>query len=334
LIPAVLNQLHNWIGGFGGWAPWIYLMLFVDAAILLLWRQEVMTRRGVEGTVLGTLIMPYCSGLGNLLFVAVMLRQNGTGHEVMVNCLVNNATNVTLLIGLPTLLWGMALIPSEKVKKKEERGFRLNRLAVLMTLVAVFFFTGSTWALSLDGTLDRGDGMVLIGIFLFWQVLQVFEVLKQNVAEGRVPSPQIVLDLLLIVLGGVVTYFAIEGAVNWLGTQKSGFISGANLGWLSGFLMVLPNALMAIYYGWRRSPDIVYSSQMGDGHMCIPLCIGLFAVFRDMTLPALFVPALVLILVSTSVHGAFLLLLGRLPRWAGLAFVGVFGYFLYTGMLK
>ena len=32
-----------------------------------------MLKHGMEGTALGTIIMPYCSGLGNLLFVLMIL---------------------------------------------------------------------------------------------------------------------------------------------------------------------------------------------------------------------------------------------------------------------
>ena len=43
--------------------------------------------------------------------------------------------------------------------------------------------------------------------------------------------------------------------------------------------MVLPNAMLALYFGWRRKPEVVYSSQVGDGHICLPLCVGIFAAF-------------------------------------------------------
>ena len=53
------------------------LGLFIAASLLMTWRLEVMTTRGVEGTVLGTLVMPYCSGMGNLIFAFVMGAKGG-----------------------------------------------------------------------------------------------------------------------------------------------------------------------------------------------------------------------------------------------------------------
>ena len=103
-----------------------------------------MARKGVEGTVLGTLVMPYCSGMGNLIFAFVMGIKHGSGREVFSNSLVNNITNLTLLIGLPAAFWGMNILPSAKPKagkKANARKYQINRLSLLLTLTAVLFFT-------------------------------------------------------------------------------------------------------------------------------------------------------------------------------------------------
>jgi len=38
---------------------------------------------------------------------------------VLINSLVNNVTNMTLLIGLPTVFWGMNVLPAGKAKKNK-----------------------------------------------------------------------------------------------------------------------------------------------------------------------------------------------------------------------
>src|SRR5436190_13239808 len=172
----------------GGWAPWWFLCLFVAASFLMIWRLEAMTQSGVEGTVLGTLVMPYCSGMGNLIFAFVMGARHGSGRDVLSNSLVNNVTNMTLLIGLPAAIWGMHVLPSAKGKtgkKSNNKKHEINRLSLLLTLAAVLFFTGAVWALGRDGQIDFSDGLVLIGLFLFWQTFHVFEVLKSNVRQGK-----------------------------------------------------------------------------------------------------------------------------------------------------
>jgi len=329
----MLESLHNAINGWGIWAPLLYLCLFIDASLLMIWRQEAMTKKGMEGTALGTLIMPYCSGLGNLLFVLVMVRRAGSGGEVMTNCIVNNVTNLTLLIGLPTIIWGMAVIPVGKVKAKEVQVHQLNRLSLLATMAAVFFFSGAVWVLSLDGSLNRGDGMALVGLFLFWQAVQVFDTMKSNVQKNQILPKSLVLDFALIAIGGFVSYFSIEGIVDWLMTSENRFLNKDNLGLLTGWLMVLPNALMAIYYAWRKRSDIVYSSQVGDGHICIPLCVGLFALFHAIPATDGVRNGLIIIGVATAVHFCFVAFVGRLPRWAGAVMAISYIVLLVTGLV-
>src|SRR5690606_202777 len=111
-------------------------------------------------------------------------RNGGSGEEVMTNSLVNNVTNMTLLLGLPALFWSMNLFPRGNGKKKKSdrksasraSEQKINRLSLLLTLTAVFAFTGAVWALARDGRLDFNDGLVLVGLFLFWQIFHVFEV--------------------------------------------------------------------------------------------------------------------------------------------------------------
>ena len=329
-----MNALEREIQALG---PWGLVGLFLASSFLLIWRLERMGKGGVEGTVLGTLVMPYCSGIGNLLFVYVIGRSPIAGTEVMTNCLVNNVTNLTLLIGLPAILWGMNLSPQStggaKKRKKGEVERRVNRLSLLLTLTAVLFFTGAVWALGRDGKLDFGDGLVLIGLFLFWQCFHVFDVLKTNARQNKSLSWFLALDLVLLLIGAYGTYLATNGLVTWLSAIQSGFVSAKNLGWLSGWLMVVPNGLLAFYYAWKKKPEVVYTSQVGDGHICIPLCVGLSALIKPVSVPHFFDTGMFILFAATFVHFVAVALLGRLPRLLGWLLTAGYGVFLYTGLL-
>ena len=314
-------------------------MVFAAASLLLIWRLEAMTARGVEGTVLGTLVMPYCSGIGNLTFVFILARHGGPGAEVMTNALVNNVTNLTLLIGVPTILWGMGVSPAPPAARRGKKSrpakttsvHELHRLSLLLTLVAVLFFTGAVWVLARrNGQLGFTDGVILVGLFLFWQCFHVFEVLKSNARQGKTLGMMLWVDLALLGLGAWVTYVSIDWLVGWVSAIKSGFISARHLGWLSGWLMVLPNALLALYYGWRGNPEVVYTSQVGDGHICIPLCVGIYALWRPLAVPAFFHAGILLLVLTTLVHLFFVAVLGRLPRWVG--YVLVVGYLAFLAL--
>jgi cation:H+ antiporter len=332
-----LNSFVHSLESTGVWTPLLFVALFIAASFLIIWRLESMNSSGLEGTVLGTLIMPYCSGIGNLIFAFVVGRTGGSGAEVMTNSLVNNVTNMTLLIGLPAIFWKMNLMPQSGSKRKK-RGdniqHRVNRLSLLLTLTAVFAFTGAVWALARDGRLDFNDGLVLVGLFFFWQIFHVFDVLKSNVRKNKSFGWMLGIDILLLGVGAWATYISIDWLVNWLSQIKTGFISVKNLGWLSGWLMVVPNGLLALYYGWRGNPEIVYTSQVGDGHICIPLCVGIFALYQTFHVPAVFGTGVLLLFGATILHVVCVALFGGLPRVVGWMCVVAYAVFVYKGLLE
>ncbi len=299
--------------------------------MLMIWRLEAMAARGLEGTVIGTLVMPYASGAGNLFFVWAMLRHGGAGEEVLINSLVNNATNLTLLLGLPAVIWGLSFAASGRPKSRGAKESRLNRLSVALNLAAAIFFAGMAYALGLNGTFGLAEGLVLVGIFIFWQVFQVFDVLKTNVVTNRRLSPWLAMDALAVVLCGVLVFVSVDAVVAWLQEQEGGFLSRGNLGWITGWLMVLPNALLAGYYAARKQGSVVLSSQVGDGHISIPLCVGLYAIFEPIRLPEWAGQGFLLLAGVAAVHLVLVLVLRGVPRWIGILLIGAYGYFLWLG---
>ena len=321
----------------GHGSPWLFLALFLAGSLLTIWRLEAMSAGGLEGTVLGTVIMPYCTGMGNLIFAYVMGRRGSDGADVMTNCLVNNVTNMTLLIGLPAVLWGMNIVPQKKQKgeskkQKKNSANQINRLSLLLTLLAVLFFTGVTWVLGRKGKFDFDDGLILVGLFFFWQCFHVYDVLKTNAQQNKSLSWMLPVDLALLAAGAYAVYISTDWLVNWTSHSHGSFVNAKHLGWLSGWLTVLPNGILAFYYGWRKQPEVVYTSQVGDGHICIPFCIGVFALFKTFAVPKFFEPGVELLVAATAVHIFFVTLLGRLPRFAGLLLVAAYGWFVYKGL--
>jgi cation:H+ antiporter len=338
-----VNPVSDFIEAVGATSVWTYIALFLAASGLMIWRLEALLKHGLDGTALGTLVMPYCSGLGNLIFVAVITRRGGAPEEILTNCLVNNVTNLTLILALPALVWGLSLRGKAAVRKKRTGGRsgagsevtqQLNQLSLLLSLAAVLFFGGVAWALGSDGRLDTRDGLVLVALFLFWQCFQVFDVLKHNVREKRSFGFFFYVDLAVVAAGAYALYVSIDWLVTWLSSQKSGFISVENLGWLSGWLMVVPNALLACYYAARRRADIVYSSQIGDGHICIPLCIGLTALIRPVAVPEFFQTGLMIMIGAALFHGCCILMTNGLPRWMGWPLAGAYAWFVSAGLLN
>jgi cation:H+ antiporter len=339
-MPAPVLEFTRWIEGSGHWAPWLFVLLFLAASFLMIWRLEAMSACGMEGTVLGTLVMPYCSGMGNLVFAFMLGARRGSGQEVLTNSLVNNVTNLTLLIGLPAAIWGLHILPRAATGKSKgnasgksgDSARRLNRLSLLLTITAALAFAGILWALANDGRVSLGDGIVLIAVFLFWQSFHVFEVLRENVRQKRSFSWRLPMDLLLLGAGACAIYISTSWLVDWILARQTGFFSAKHLGWISGWLMVIPNAVLAFYYARRGNPEVVYSSQVGDGHICIPLCVGIFALYKDIKVPPFFEDAMWLLAGATIFHFLMVLCFGRLPRFIGWALVLAYVVFLWRGL--
>lgn len=311
--------------------PFVLLAMFVAASALMIWRLQAIENKGFEGTVLGTLIMPYCSGFANLAFAYVMSNTGSNGGMVLENCIVNNATNLTLILGMAAAFGGAAVM---QPAKKQDRTHRINKLNLLFTLIALFLFTGTLWALAKDGILDFYDGLVLVGLFVFWQILHVFEILKNNIRQNQAFHWSIVIDLLLIGASAYGIYFAVNHLVDWVSTAQSPYFSFTHLGWLSGALMVLPNAFIALYYSHICRQDIVVSSQIGDGHICIPMCIGLFTLFNPIKVPAFFQTGVYVILGAGVVLALAIAAIGRIPRMLGYGLIGGYAFFLYKGIIQ
>jgi len=314
--------------------PWHLLLLFMVCSLLMIWKLNTIEKKGFEGTMVGTLIMPFCSGFANLAFAVVMADSKGGGSLVLENCIVNNVTNLTLVLALPAMLWGIKITKNSNETGEKETESKISYFSLLLSLIAMIFFTSVVWLLSKDKVLNASDGMVLTGLFFFWQAFHVVDVMKNNVRKNRSIASSVVFDFIVAGLCAWGSFYSIDGLVTWVSQQKSGFISRENLGILSGFIMVIPNAMLAFYYSAKGRSDIAYSSQIGDCHICIPLCIGLYAMNAPISIPATFGPGVVIIIGSGITLFLFTAILGKLPRIMGIALALSYSIFLYKGIIS
>ena len=326
-----MNLVNQSISSLGAFAPYACLFLFLVASLLVVWRLEVLAGQGVEGTVLGTIFMPFCSGMGNIVFALVMARNAGDGNDVLINCLFNNIANLTLLIGVPVLIWSMASIPRKK-SQAAMREHKISRLSLALNLVAALFFSLFVWLLAVDGTLSRMDGFVLLSLFVFWQCFHVYDVKKTNLLKKKAYPRTLVIEVALLLLGAFAVFISTDWLVQWFQQLESDAVPPRLLGWLSGGLMVLPNALLAFYYGSKNRMDVVYTSQSGDAHICIPLCLGIFAAFRAIDSTDFLQRSLLILMGLCVAHLLFVVTVGRLPRIFAALFIAAFGVFLWLGL--
>ncbi|NOX34072.1 MAG: sodium:calcium symporter [Deltaproteobacteria bacterium] len=309
---------------------WQLLLLFMACSLFMISRLDAVEKNGFEGTLIGTLVMPYFSGFPNLCFAYLILKNGSNGALVLENGLVNNVTNLTIILALPSILWGLNLFFG---RKKHDAYLKINHLSLLLSILALIFFSAATWLVSKDGFISNIDGFMLVGIFLFWQMFHIFDVLKNNTLKNRKIKKRIVFDFILIGLCAWGLFYSIEGLIQWISSHGTGFFSKNRLGVLSGILMVVPNAFLAVYYSAVKRSEIAYSSQIGDCHICIPLCIGLFAIFSPIKVPPSFEIAIFIIIGASAVHFLFTAFLGRLPRFAGMMLAGLYIFFIYKEII-
>jgi cation:H+ antiporter len=202
-----------------------------------------------------------------------------------------------------------------------------------MSLFALAFFGGAVFAVSRDGSINAADGMILVGIFLFWQMVHVFDVLKTKTRNSMKIKKRIWFDFFIIGLCAWGIFSSTDNLIEWISLRKSGLFSKPHLGVLSGILMVLPNAVLCVYYAAAGRADIAYSSQIGDCHICIPLCIGIFAMGSTIIVFPSYQMAIYILMGATALHCFFMAFSGKLPRLAGVILTGFYVLFLYKGGL-
>lgn len=139
------------------------------------------------------------------------------------------------------------------------------------------------------------------------------------------------MEVFVLLLGAAGVFISTDWLVQWFQSLETATVSPHILGWASGVLMVLPNALLAFYYGSKKRMDVVYTSQSGDAHICIPLCIGLFAVFSEIPTAGFLQQSLLILMGLCGAHLFFVLVLGKLPRLAAAVLLAAFGWFVWSG---
>ena len=229
-----------------------------------------------------------------------------------------------------SVFWGLNLFQSDH---KKGNNSKINHLSLLLSLLALIFFSLSVFFVSKDGKISSTDGMLLVGIFLFWQLFHVFDVLKTNTRKAKKIQKKIFLDGLIIGVCALGIFSSIDHLIQWISLYDQGVFSTANMGILSGILMVVPNAFLAVYYAAAHRSEIAYSSQVGDCHICIPLCIGLFAIFSPITVPPSFNYAVLILAGASAGHFLVMGFLGKLPRLAGVILAGLYAFFIYKEVI-
>lgn len=297
-------------------------LLLLAATQVVIVVLNILEKRNFGAVQLGTVVTPLCTGFPNLM-IGLFGQERLQGDLVLQLNVGNNIANSTLVVGLILLLAGPVTVQAGAGLKK---GAKAATGAQFLAFLFLWLGAGLLVWLVRDGRISRLDGVALVGLYLFYQVLALRGGPKAK--KGQELSLALGFGLLLLL---ALAAWLIQFALSFIGMaldQVQGLFPGWRLGMFLGLLTVLPESFLLLRLA-RRGGSLGLSGLVGDCLVSIPLVIGLSAIFVpfDSTAPLQWGDAGMrpYALLAFSMGGLTLLPLvysrGPVPRVVGLGFV-------------
>ena len=144
---------------------------------------------------------------------------------------------------------------------------------------------------------------------------------QNNVRQNKGFSWTLPIDLVLLAIGAYAIYVSTDWLVDWISKIHTGFISAKYMGWLSGWLMVLPNAIARrLLRAGRNGRKSFTPRRWATPTSAFPCASACSPCSKQSELPVISsAPSIVILLGATLVHFFFIAAFGRLPRFVGCA---------------
>ena len=282
---------------------------------------------GIPRLIVGLTIVAFGTSAPELL-VNLSSVLNGSTDLALGNVLGSNISNIGIILGITGLITPILV-----------QSILLRREIPIMIATAIL-----AYGLSLDGQLNRLDGILLIVCFLAFNVLMIWVTLRDKRAViapdvAEFPAKEIVLINRVLELGRLVAGLII--LVIGANLTVTGAISIATAIGISqlviGVTLVavgtsLPELMASLIAASRGESDLAIGNVVGSNIMNILLILGSTSMILPVNVPASTLQFDFLVMIGFS-----LLLLplawtnGRLSRWeCGLFLVGYAGFVVVT----
>lgn len=251
------------------------------------------------------------------LSVATNAALEGKPQIALGDALGSNVVNVALILGLTVVLAGLRL-PPENVRRD------------LPMALASPLLTG---VLLVDGTLSRGDGALLLGVFVLWMGRVVLEVRGQRSAaamllgerRGGMSLLQGAAGLGLLLVAGRLVVLGARGIALALGIDA--FLVGATLVAIGTSMPELATALVAKLRGHEEvGLGTILGSNIFNGFWVV----GVAATIAPIRVPV----GEVMLVLGFGLAALVALWPPRgsdvLPRWRGLVLLTLYGAYVMT----
>ena len=264
------------------------------------------------------------------LGVSLQAALSGRGEMALGNAVGSNIINVLLVIGVSAAI--TPLMVSQQLIRWD--------VPILIGLSIL------VWALSLDGRLARGDGVILILIgtvyasFLIFQSRKESESVQEMYRKRYGPVPEKnwkdwVLQLALVVGGGILLVWGSR----WLVLGASVLAQSMGMSELVIGLTILavgtslPEIATSVFASIRGERDIAVGNVVGSNIMNIVFVLGLSSIvaFKGVPVPPPAIRFDMVVMIAVAIACLPIFFTGyTISRWEGCLFLGYYvAYILY-----
>ena len=265
-------------------------VLALSSVLLVNTLTKIAIKLRISEFLVGFLLIAVGSSLPELL-VGVVAAVEGEPLLSLGNIIGSNIVNLTLILGIPALVAGGIRIRSQ-VRNREI--FYMNAFAIAPLL------------LLLDGTLSRGEGVLLLVLFVFYLYNLILrstaytKVMKDHSRKISLPK-----QILLFVAGLAVLLGSAEVLI------RSGTALASNFGipaiLIGMFALALGTSLPELSFGIsaaiRRRGEILMGNTLGSIVSNATLVLGITAIIRPITVDGtsiLIISSVVLVIVLAT----------------------------------
>jgi cation:H+ antiporter len=299
-------------------------LLAVGAEGLVRGSASLALRLGVTPLVVGLTIVAFGTGSPELV-VCVEAALVGDSDIALGNVVGSNISNIALILGISAL-----------IRPLHVRSELIRREVPLMIAV-----TGLLCLLLLDGSLSRGEGLLLVAGSLAYTTL-AYWIASRNKSDALVeevsgeaaalPKRKTWLDLLFIA-GGIAALvigarFLLDGAVaiaEWLGISR--VVIGLTIVAVGTSLPELATSAVAAQ---RGEADVAFGNVVGSNVLNILFMLGVAATIYPISAAGLRTFDLGALVASAVLLLPILWTGAVLSRWEGAALIAAYAAYVYT----
>lgn len=295
-----------------------FILLIFGANFLVDGSSGLAKRFNVSNLIIGLTVVAFGTSAPELVINVFAAINPGTTDIALTNIIGSNMINTYVILGVAALIFPI-------VSQKSSRRFEIP-LGILAPAVVLL--------LSLNGTLSRTDGFVLLAFFAWFMISNVSKAIRHPEEEQAEDyKPVKIWKALLMIAGGLV---ALTGGAQLIVPAATNIAASFGISQsIIGLTIValgtsLPELATSVVAAFKKNSDIALGNVIGSNIFNIFMILSVSSIIRP--LPAY--NGMTWDLIITT-GGSILLLLfvytnkeRSVKRWAGALFLAIYASYL------